>query len=122
MTLTPAGDPQHTGEERFEIELQYDSDDLIDIGKLSRVGDVMPDKIFLVWVRPVGGQWRRYSSGRSGSRAEGRVRLPENASPGLQGRRRAKEIFTPLGELKSWAVILPHLRPAIDRAEMELPE
>lgn len=112
----------HTGAERREVCLEFGPEDMRLIERQTLPGQIVPDRVVLVWVRQVGEPWQRLTSGRSGSRAEGYTKL-RDAPAGARGVRKTREIFKrgSVPEILPWAVYLPGLRNAIEDAENELP-
>lgn len=123
MSLRTVG-KAHTGAERFEVELKYDGVELEEINRLTKVGDPVTDTVHLIWVRAIGTKWMRYINTGSGSRIEGWTKIDEAGNVSRRTTsRRSREIFTRgTGELRSWAALLPGLRPAIEQVELDLPE
>ena len=111
----------HTGRERYEVKLTYAPDEVSEVAKLTRDGQIVVETIYLVYLRDVGGKWERFTSGRLGSRAEGHEKI-ENGR-GAVGPYRTRQVFTStLGEVCKWVDHLPGLRQAIDDVEFSLPE
>lgn len=120
MPLKQTGPVRHEVEERYQVELVYTRDEIGNIVKLTPEGEVVPDKITLVWTRRRNGKWMRRTAGRYGSTAEGFVKGPYGWRE--YGPRARKEIFgRSLGELKGWATLLPALREAVEDIESRLP-
>lgn len=121
MTLR-VGSKVHSGEERYEVTLVYTDDQLDQVARMTGTGQIIPDTVVLVWMRHVGGEWKRYTSGRSGSRAVGYVKL-EHSADGAHGVRRAREIFDPNrhNEMRKWAQYLPELLNVVRNMEFGLP-
>lgn len=112
---------EHTGEERYEVKLTYTPEEKGEIAKLTPDGQIVVEVFYLVYTRYVGGEWRRYTNGRHGSRAEGNEKI-ENGR-GAVGAYRSRQVFTStLGEVCKWADHLPGLRQAISDVELLLPE
>lgn len=113
----------HTGMERYEKVLVYQGNVLDQVYKLTDYGEVVAERVFLVWTRPLGGEWRRVTAYGQGSRAEGHVRLSDLAAQqGAVGDVRYREIFSRKTEaLHLWADRLPGLRVAIELAQADLP-
>lgn len=123
MALRKVGEA-HTGVERYEVELRYDGAELEEITRLTRVGDPVADRVFLIWARTPGSAWVRYVNTGSGSRIEGWTKIDEADNVSRRRlARRSREIFTRgTGELRTWAGLLPGLRPAVEEAEANLPD
>lgn len=116
--LTP---PHHEVEERYQIELEFTPEELSDIVRMTPEGEMVPDRIVLVWTRQNRHIWVRRTAGRYGSRAEGYVKGP--GGWGKYGPRLTREIFgRGLGNMNRWAEFLPGLRTAIEDIESELPD
>lgn len=113
----------HTGTERFERVLAYRGNVLDQVYRLTDPGQIVAERVFLVWTREIGGQWDRVTSYGESSRIEGFVRLSDLAAQrGGVGRWGYREIFSRKTiALHMWADRLPGLRVAIDRAESDLP-
>jgi hypothetical protein len=110
----------HTGEERYEVVLTYTDDQVAEVAKLTRDGQIVVDTVYLVYTRRVGESWQRYTNGRYGSRAEGHEKI-ENGR-GAVGPRRSRQVFTStLGEVCTWTQHLPGLRLAIEDVESKRP-
>lgn len=114
----------HTGEERWEVRLNFKGDEWTQARRLTEVGRVYPEVVYLVWTRRVGESWQRVTAYKDGSRVEGHERLSDEAEMrGSVGRWRYQEIFTRRGgELHSWANLLPGLRTTIEDIEARLPQ
>jgi hypothetical protein len=112
----------HSGEEWYEVTLVYTDEQLAQVARMTEVGQIVTETVVLVWTRHVGGPWQRYTRGRSGSRAEGCIKLGYPAD-GARGVRRAREIFDPTrnNETRKWAQYLPGLINAVQDAEAGLP-
>jgi hypothetical protein len=114
----------HTGEERYEVVLRYLPEEVKEVAKQIRHAEVIPDTVVLVWVRRVGGPWKRATNGATGSRAEGHQKIEEWAMElGSVGPRRSRALFArDLGDIRPWARYLPGLRSAVEDAEAALPQ
>lgn len=122
MPPTPHGSPRHTGTERYEVTLVFGPDDLKEINRLVKPGEIITDTVVLVWERQVGQKWERATKPRTGSRAEG---YPKPIFDLLYGERvrRTRGIYSrDLGEILSWTNHLPGLRQAVGQAEAQLPD
>lgn len=123
MALVRQRPPAHTGTERYEIELRFEGNDQRLVDRMTDPGHMVPDRIFLVWTRRVGGQWERVVQGVNGSHAVGLVKLShEEQESGVPAKRQAREIFhRQIPALREWTLYLPGLRPAIEEEEARLP-
>lgn len=115
------GDPRHTGEQRYEVDLVFSEDEQTEIYEMTADGKIVPDKVTLVWTRRVGRPWVRLSANSHGSRIEGHVKIAN--AKGSVGPRKTMEIYTrSLGNFKTSLEYLPGLRSAIEKIEGELPD
>ena len=115
MPLKPRGKPQRGGEEWYERTLEYTAEEAAAIQ-----GTLKVERIILHWTRIPGQKWERnpYKSVVIG-RERGVAQIGRTRPPGI----RSRQIFThTLTELRSWTVVLPGLRNAVDELESELPE
>lgn len=111
----------HTSRETYTVTLGYTCKEVQRIRRMTPDGQIIPEKIVVVWERADGRPWCRVTGRQDGSRAWGYVKVA--GLPGAGGAYRSREIFTPtLKEIQQWAdYLMPGLRIAISDAESTLP-
>lgn len=123
MPLTPIGEPEHTGAERYEIWFAFGDDERETMRKNAPPYAIVAEEVCLVWTRQRGGAWVRDATRQSGSRVVGHER-PFDTSAKDRGRTMWRLLYlSNTGrEFRPFVLEMPGLVELIEKTEASLPQ